>query len=333
MIAAIRPASIRRIPIILPNSSKIRDGASRYFVRDDDAGELTGELRLFVEMFANCGIPVSYQVIPARLTPACAAFFLDMSSGYPGMIEFGQHRLHHQMWLGDREVARAFGPEQTLEDQTQTILDGLARMRALLGEHARIDTFTAPRHKFDGNTVRTAAAAGFKVFSAACYETPQHQLACAIGPALSASAIHHHGFSYNGRMRPEAPIIERSSAPAWNSHHMAPLAQSRHQGAGARMADDGKARRSCSWICSQVRLLYDSTPRGTAPPLAALDDHALWMQPCAFRWAIIEIRRSKGKVAPTVTKILGSFTQSPPSSRRNGSNTTAAGHAEPMLAD
>ena len=222
MIAPIRAASIRRIPIILPNSSKIRDGASRYFVRDDDAGELTGELRLFVEMFANCGIPVSYQVIPARLTPACAAFFLDMSSGYPGMIEFGQHGLHHQMWLGDREVARAFGPEQTLEDQTQTILDGLARMRALLGEHARIDTFTAPRHKFDGNTVRTAAAAGFKVFSAACYETPQHQLACAIGRALSASAIHHHGFSYNGRMRPEAPIIERSISIA---------------------ADDGKRRR------------------------------------------------------------------------------------------
>lgn len=182
------------------------------FVRDDDVGELTDELRAFAETFAGHGIPVSYQIIPSRLTDDCAAYLLNIKRQHPTLIEFGQHGLHHRMMLGGRELKREFGPERTLEDQTRAIAEGLARMHAALGEDADIGVFTPPQHKFDGNTVRAAAIAGHRIFSAACYATPHHQLAYAVGRTLRLGNILHHGLSYNGRLRPEAPILEMSIA-------------------------------------------------------------------------------------------------------------------------
>jgi len=182
------------------------------FVRDDDVGELTDSLRVFVETFVSQGIPVSYQIIPSRLTAECAAYLLAIHRQNPGLIEFGQHGLHHRMVLRGRELKREFGPERSLEDQTQAIAEGFAQLRKLLGEDTKIEVFTPPQHKFDGNTVRAAAAVGHRIFSAACYATPHHRLAYAVGRALKMGNILHHGLSYNGRLRPEAPILEVSIA-------------------------------------------------------------------------------------------------------------------------
>jgi hypothetical protein len=189
-----------------------QERAARCFVRDDDVGELTDELRVFAEAFASHAIPVSYQIIPARFTAECAAYLLALRQEHPGLVELGQHGLHHRMVLRGRELKREFGPERSLEDQTRTIAEGLGRLRQLLGADAVIEVFTPPQHKFDGNTVRAAASAGHRIFSAASYATPHHQLAYAIGRTLGMGNILHHGLSYNGRLRPEAPIYEVSIA-------------------------------------------------------------------------------------------------------------------------
>jgi hypothetical protein len=188
--------------------------ALRYFVRDDDIGELTDELTTFVNAFLARRIPVSYQIIPARLTSDCARFLLDVERDHPDLIEFGQHGLHHAMTVRGKRLKREFGPERSLEDQCADIGEGLRLLRERLGADRAITLFTPPQHKFDRNTVTAASRAGHRVFSAAYYSTPHHQLAYALGRGLGLSSIAHHGISYHGGVRPEAPLREISIAVA-----------------------------------------------------------------------------------------------------------------------
>lgn len=184
--------------------------APRYFVRDDDIGELTEELKLFVGLFADRGIPVSYQVVPAWLTPDCARYMVEMARAHPGLIEIGQHGLTHRMTKGGKTLKREFGPERSLAQQTADIAQGLDLLRQGFGDETPITVFTPPQHKFDRNTLTAVAAAGHKVFSAACYPTPHHRLAYTLGRTLGLSSIRHHGISHHGGMRPEADLKEIS---------------------------------------------------------------------------------------------------------------------------
>ena len=188
--------------------------AVRYFIRDDDVGELTEALKTFVTAFLSRGMPVSYQIIPARLSADCARYLLDLERDHPTLIEFGQHGLHHAMMLRGKRLKREFGPERSLEDQSADIREGLELLRQRLGAEREISLFTPPQHKFDRNTVTAAARAGHRVFSAAYYPTPHHQLAYALGRGLRLSSLAHHGISYHGGLRPEAPMREISIAVA-----------------------------------------------------------------------------------------------------------------------
>jgi len=191
-----------------------RDGARRpFFVRDDDVGELTDELENFAESFAAAGIPVSYQIIPSRLTQPCADYLLSLQEKYPELVDFGQHGLHHRMTLKGKELKREFGPERSFDEQVETIELGRDILRQRMGGVAEgIEVFTPPQHKYDGNTVKAAAAAGHRIFSAACYPTPHHQLAYSIGRGMGVGAVGCRGISYDGGLRPEAPILEMSIA-------------------------------------------------------------------------------------------------------------------------
>lgn len=184
----------------------------RYFIRDDDVGELTDALRFFVQTFAERRLPVSYQIIPAQLTPQCADYLLETEAANPGLIEFGQHGLTHHMELGGERLNREFGPERDLTEQQAIIDEGLALLKAHLGADRRISVFTPPQHKYDANTIKAVARAGYTVFSAAYYPTTHHQLIYALGRRLGLSSLRQHGISYNGRSRPEAAVNEVSIA-------------------------------------------------------------------------------------------------------------------------
>ncbi|HEX5378157.1 MAG TPA: DUF2334 domain-containing protein [Phenylobacterium sp.] len=182
----------------------------RYFVRDDDIGELTDELKAFVELFLARRIPVSYQIIPERLSEACARYMADTADAHPDLVEIGQHGLRHGMTVKGKRLNREFGPERSLAQQSADIAEGLDLLRARLGADRPITVFTPPQHKFDRNTLTAAAAAGHRVFSAACYPTPHHRLAYALGRGLGLSSIRQHGISHHGRRRPEADLREVS---------------------------------------------------------------------------------------------------------------------------
>jgi hypothetical protein len=183
---------------------------AKFFVRDDDVGDLTDAFRTFAEAFASRGVPVSYQIIPAQLTAACATYLVELRRAHPRLVEFGQHGLHHRMVANGRELKREFGPERTLAAQTAIIEEGLALLRGALGEETPIEVFTPPQHKFNGDTVRAAASAGHRVFSVSAYPTPHHRLAYAFGRRLSLSSFGHQGVSYHAGPRPEADIVEMS---------------------------------------------------------------------------------------------------------------------------
>lgn len=187
---------------------------ARCFVRDDDVGPLTDELKAFAEAFMSREIPVSYQVIPARLTDECADYLLALERDRPDLIEFGQHGLHHQMTLRGRTLKREFGPERTFEQQSADISRGLEMLYERLGRARRIEIFTPPQHKFDRSTVRAAAGVGHGVFSVAAYATARHQAAYRIGRRLALGSVLHHGISFHLGERPEARIREVSISVA-----------------------------------------------------------------------------------------------------------------------
>lgn len=182
------------------------------FVRNDDVGPLTQSLRSYVELFLRVGIPVSYQIIPARLTAECARYLKRHWRQKPHLIEFGQHGLEHEMVVRGRRLLREFGPERSLEEQTTVIQEGRRRLREALGEDVPIRIFTPPQHKFDVNTLRAVASSGCTILSAAHYPSRRHQAAYGIGRALRLSSIMHHGISYHLRTRPDAPLREVSIA-------------------------------------------------------------------------------------------------------------------------
>lgn len=187
---------------------------TRLFVRNDDVGALTDVLRHFVETFLRLQVPVSYQIIPARLTEECAGWLRARWLEHPDLIEFGQHGLEHQMVVRGRHLLREFGPERSLADQMSTVEAGRDRLRQMMGEDVPIPVFTPPQHKYDHNTIKAVASAGYRILSAAAYPSPHHQLAYSIGRALGWSSIRHHGISHHLAMRPEAPLYEISIAVA-----------------------------------------------------------------------------------------------------------------------
>jgi hypothetical protein len=186
----------------------------RYFVRDDDVGELTDALRAFSDTFISRRIPVSYQIIPSALTDECAAFLRSIEAAHPDLVEFGQHGLHHAMTLRGKRLKREFGPERPYDQQLADIRTGLELLLQKLGRDRPIEVFTPPRHKYDRSTVLAAASVGHRTFSAACYPSWRHQSAYAVGRRLGLSSVLHHGISYHGGYRPEAEILERSIAIA-----------------------------------------------------------------------------------------------------------------------
>jgi hypothetical protein len=179
----------------------------RYFIRNDDVGARTPALVRYVETFLRAELPVSYQVIPVKLTAECARWLSDLQSHHPDLIEFGQHGLKHEMIVRGKRVWREFGPERSAAEQLHAIRLGKEMIEDALGPVA---VFTPPQHKYDRNTLMAAHAVGHRVLSAASYTHVAYRSAYALGRAAKLSSLRHHGLSRHGRMREDVPLLELS---------------------------------------------------------------------------------------------------------------------------
>lgn len=186
--------------------------ATRIFIRDDDVGELTPALKMFTQTFARRGLPVSYQIIPERLTDECAAYLRDLRAEFPGLVELGQHGLRHQMMVRGKLEFYEFGPERTYGQQLADIQEGADLLRERLGDDSASRIFTPPRHRFNRDTLRAAKALGFKVLSASNYTRTIYRAAYLVGRTLRMTNLGRPGVSYHGGVRPDSGLFEMSIA-------------------------------------------------------------------------------------------------------------------------
>lgn len=184
------------------------------FIRDDDIGAWTPAAATFVETFRSRSIPVSYQVIPARLTEECADRLRTIKAEAPHLIELGQHGLEHEMIVGGKHVGHEFGHERDYATQRAAIRKGREIMSTMLGTAFDGRMFTPPRHRFNRDTVIAAAEEGFDIFSAAAYGDGPRRIVYRVGRALGLGSIANRGISYHPGKRPEASIRELSIAVA-----------------------------------------------------------------------------------------------------------------------
>jgi hypothetical protein len=61
------------------------------FFRDDDVGLLSPGLRTFVDVMMEAGVPVNYQVIPARVTPEAARWLRGRRAAPAGGSQKKKH--------------------------------------------------------------------------------------------------------------------------------------------------------------------------------------------------------------------------------------------------
>lgn len=193
-------------------SSPTIDRETRVFIRDDDLGALTPEFLRFHALFAEREVPVSYQIIPERLTVECAAFLKSEQARRPDLIEFGQHGLRHEMEVRGKIEYYEFGPERGYEQQLQDIRAGKSILRELLGQE--IELFTPPRHRYNRDTLRALDLEGLTVFSASSYPTMKHQVAYSVARSLGLTNIGRTGVPHHGRRRTDCGLFELSIAVA-----------------------------------------------------------------------------------------------------------------------
>jgi len=187
---------------------------TKIFLRNDDVARETRTLEQFSGIFAERGVPVSHQVIPAQLTDECAGWVRETRARIPALVEFGQHGNTHQIKVGGRVRYYEFGPQLSLGEQRAIIKAGRETLDAKLGDAWTGRLFTPPQHRFDRNTLRALSECGFSVLSASRYTGLQHRLAYRIGRALGRTNIGRAGVSYHGGTRPEAPLKELSISVA-----------------------------------------------------------------------------------------------------------------------
>jgi hypothetical protein len=186
--------------------------ATRIFIRDDDVGELTPTFEAFFRLFAERGIPVSYQIIPEPFTAECAGFLRAERARDPSLFDLGQHGLRHQMTVGGKVVFHEFGPERSYAQQLADIAEGKAILRERLGEDVPLTVFTPPRHRYDRNTLRAIRESGFEVLSSSSYTSAKHRAAYAAGRMLGLSNLGRPGVPWHQRVRPDSGLYELSVA-------------------------------------------------------------------------------------------------------------------------
>ena len=182
------------------------------FFRDDDVGEWTDPLRVFVDVLIEHAIPCHYQVVPDYLDAACAGELRRLKEAHPSLVHFNQHGLHHEQMLNGVPDFGEFAGGRAYDDQYRDIAEGRSILGDRLGEAFEGDVFTPPCHKYDAQTIRVLGDLGFEILSAGVRGDPMSRAYYAIGRALRRVDFLGKRVSYHCRSTPDARISEVSAA-------------------------------------------------------------------------------------------------------------------------
>lgn len=143
-----------------------RNCKKRIFFRDDDAAELSGNLKELIDIFISHSVPLHLSLIPGQLTQGCGDYLARKVRESGGIIEIGQHgHLHHDHSLSANKFGKyEFGRKRSYQQQREDIVEGKRILKKYF--KSRIDIFTPPWHGFDDNTLRILSEEGFLAISA-----------------------------------------------------------------------------------------------------------------------------------------------------------------------
>jgi hypothetical protein len=182
------------------------------FVRDDDVADLTPALARFSELLAIRGVPVNYQVIPARLTPTAAAHLVALAERAPGLVEINQHGLEHEQVVGGERRWTEFAGGRPYDEQLAAIRAGQRLMTEAFGPAFDPTVFTPPNHRYDRATLAALAASGVQVLSAGVHHDPATRAVYTAGRRFGRVTVRGRPVSYHLRSTPQAGLVELSTA-------------------------------------------------------------------------------------------------------------------------
>lgn len=182
------------------------------FFRDDDAGELTPELKRVAELMLAEGVPCNYAVVPAYLSRRTADWLIGLRRENPGMIEINQHGFLHEQVIRGRHCYSEFGGGRPFEDQRRAIAEGRELLIRLFGEHLGAEVFTPPSNRFDESTLRAMVELGFTILSGLVKTVRYRRVVYDVGYALSKTHLLGTPISYHERITPGFGLLELSTA-------------------------------------------------------------------------------------------------------------------------
>ena len=186
------------------------DRELRVFVRDDDVDSLTPELEAVSGLFVEAGIPVSYQVVPARLSADAAEHMLALRRRHPDLVHLGQHGYSHEASVPGVHEWAEFAGGRSADDQRRAIATGRRQLLEAFGDAFDGRVFTPPCHKYDRTTVQTLESLGFDTVSASYRIGIPARLFYLAGHALRRTRLLGRNVSYHGRHHPGSQVREVS---------------------------------------------------------------------------------------------------------------------------
>ena len=151
-------------------------------MRDDDVTAADADFLRVFGLLLSENVPAVYAVIPAEARRGLCRLL----SGHPAagrLFETAQHGLYHTDHAGNRFLRQEFGPVRPYALQLADIRAGRDLMKKNFGP-LFVPVFVPPFHMYNSDTVKAAAKAGLKAFSASKNTGAFYGLGLAFLPAL-----------------------------------------------------------------------------------------------------------------------------------------------------
>ena len=152
------------------------------FLRDDDVTAADEDFLRIFRFLLDSEVPAVYAVIPAKAQPGLSRLLTEHPKA-GRLFETAQHGLHHTDHAGNRFLRQEFGPARAYELQLADIRAGRDLMKKRFGP-LFVPVFVPPFHMYNSDTVKAAAKAGLKAFSASKTTGAFYGLDLAFLPAL-----------------------------------------------------------------------------------------------------------------------------------------------------
>ncbi len=144
---------------------------TRFFLRDDDAVEITPDLIHLQKMTETRNIPILLAVIPKFAKCELGKFVKSHPQITPAV-----HGYSHQNQAGKSEKKTELGAHRPVDQVLNELNEARSKMTGLFGHHLS-DILVPPWNRIDGDVAAGAKGLGFRAISGFGWENPANEFA------------------------------------------------------------------------------------------------------------------------------------------------------------